>query len=84
MILRILMGMLVSCSVNAQVTTFTTPVSTISIHTGGNGPVLVLKKDGGLTWKGKEIESDEQLKQAVKDLAQILNRGCGPYLEILK
>ena len=51
---------------------YTVPKNVISFHTieSNPEPVLVIAKDGEVTWRGKVVESDDEFKLAMIDLSK--------------
>lgn len=39
-------------------------------------PVVEIKNDGTILWKGREIESDDDFKKAMLDLKKLLTNSC--------
>ena len=42
------------------------------IHNSQGEIILAVRKDGSIKWKGKEVESDEELREAVKEMLKTL------------
>ena len=60
---------------------FTVPKNVISFHTieSNPEPVLIIAKDGEITWRGKVVEGDEEFKQAMMDLASHFRNANKPF-----
>ena len=59
----------------------TVPESAVSVFTLStpSEPVLVIAKDGEVTWRGKVVESDEEFKKAMMDVAQYFSNKDKPF-----
>ena len=49
--------------------TFSSGPGAIELYTGLPEPVIVIKPDGAILWKGREVETDDDFRAAMMDLA---------------
>ena len=60
---------------------FTVPESAVKVFelSQQSEPVLVIAKDGEVTWRGKVVESDEEFKKAMMDVAAYFSNKDKPF-----